>query len=167
MADLLTHVLVAWSLLTVASWWLDWLDARWIPVGVGGVIIPDLVKLDLLLDADAVEAALGIPFSWGYLGSLGGVVLTAGAVTMAFDRCWWRRVYSLLVVGGSSALILDGLRAYADGRASFWLFPVLPSYRPPTPSLYVSSDPIVPALALALALVVLGVDRWVVAEPTW
>lgn len=167
MADLLTHVLAALCLLTVASWRVEWLDTRWIPVGVCGVVVPDLVKLQLVVDADSVETALGIPFSWGYLGTLGGVVLVAAAVTMAFRREWWPRVYGLLLVGGSSALVLDGLRAYADGRASFWLFPVLPGYRPPTPSLYVSSDPVVPALAVVVTAAVLVVDRWVVTDPTW
>lgn len=159
MADLLTHVLVAYVLLTVAGWYVDWLDRRWVVVGMGGACIPDLQKVDILLDADAVSAALGIPFTYGVTSTLGGVLLLSGVVTLLFERRWWRRVYGLLVVGGLAHVALDGLRVWADGSASQWLFPVLPSYRPPTPSLYVTSDPLVPVVALAVSLLVFAVDR--------
>jgi hypothetical protein len=159
MADLLTHVLVAYSLLTVAGWWVDWLDSRWIVIGMGGACIPDLQKVDVLVDADAVSAALGIPFTYSVTSTLGGVLLLSGAIAVLFDRRWWRRVYGLLVVGGGAHVALDGLRVWADGRASQWLFPLLPSYRPPTPSLYVTADPLVPLLVVAASLLVFVVDR--------
>jgi hypothetical protein len=159
MADLLTHVLVAYILLTVASWWVDWLGPRWVVIGMGGACIPDLQKVDILLDADAVSAALGIPFTYSVTSTLGGVLLLSGAITLLFERRWWRRVYTLLLVGGLAHVALDGLRVWADGRASQWLFPVFPSYRPPTPSLYVTSDPLVPVVAIAVSLFVFAVDR--------
>lgn len=159
MADLLTHVLAAYVLLTVASWWTNWLDPRWVVVGMGGACIPDLQKFDLLLDADAVGAALGIPFTYSVTSTLGGVLLLAGAITLLFERRWWRRVYGLLVVGGLSHIAFDGLRVWADGSAGQWLFPLFPSYRPPTPSLYVTSDPLVPAVTIAVSLLVFVLDR--------
>ena len=55
MSEWLTHVFVAYSLLTLASWRLDWLDGRWIAVGVVGSILPDFSRLDLLVDADTVS----------------------------------------------------------------------------------------------------------------
>lgn len=158
MADLLTHVLVAYVLLTAASWRVDWLAPRWVVIGMGGACIPDLQKIDILLDADTVSAVLGIPFTYSVTSTLGGVALLAGAITLLFDRRWWPRVYSLLVTGGVAHVALDGLRVWADGRASQWLFPLLPSYRPPTPSLYVTSDPTVPALAIAVSLLVFAAD---------
>lgn len=49
MADLLTHVLVPYILLTVIGWRID-IPKRWIPVamGWGGAAVPDLVKISLV-----------------------------------------------------------------------------------------------------------------------
>ena len=161
MADLLSHLLVAYTVLTVASWRVDWLTKRWVVVGVGGAAIPDLVKVDLLLEEELVESALGVPFTYTPLSTLGGVLLVAGLITLAFDRGRWRRVYGLVFLGGVSSLVGDGLRAYADGRASAWLYPVT-NWRPPTPSLYVSSDPAVLVVVLVVAGAVFALDRWIV-----
>jgi hypothetical protein len=161
MADLLATVLVAYVLLTIAGWWTEWLGPRWVVIGMGGACIPDLQKIGILLDADTVSAALGIPFTYSVTGTLGGVLLLSGAITLLFERRWWRRVYTLLVIGGGVHILLDGLRVWADGRASQWLFPLLPSYRPPTPSLYVTSDPRVPAFVIAVSLLVFAADRYV------
>jgi hypothetical protein len=161
MADLLSHLLAAYVLLTVASWRVDWLTRRWVVVGVGGAAIPDLVKVDLLLDADIVESTLDVPFSYAPLSTLGGVLLVAGLITLAFDRRQWSRVYGLVLLGGLSSLVGDSLRAYADGRASAWLYPVT-NWRPPTPSLYVSSDPTILAVVLIVAGAVFALDRRVV-----
>nr|WP_244209823.1 hypothetical protein [Haloarcula quadrata] len=63
MADLLTHLLAPYILLTVASWRVDWLDQRWVVVGMGGAAIPDLVKVGIVLNERVVEAFLGVPFT--------------------------------------------------------------------------------------------------------
>jgi hypothetical protein len=160
MADLLTHVLVAYVLLTVTGWWVEWLGSRWVVIGMGGACLPDLQKVDILLDADTVSAVLGIPFTYSVTSTLGGVLLLAGVITLLFEQRWWRRVYALLVTGGVAHVALDGLRVWADGNASQWLFPLLPSYRPPTPSLYVTSDPAIPAIAITVSLVVFVLDRY-------
>lgn len=159
MADLLTHVLAAYVVLTVVSWRVDWLAERWIVVGMGGAILPDLTRLELVIDDGAVSEVLGVPFTYGHLDAVGGVLLTAGVVGVAFERRWWRRAYGLLVVGGLSHLLLDGVVVYADGNASRWLFPFLSSWRPPTPNLYVTADPLVPVVALAGTALVVWLDR--------
>lgn len=156
MADLLSTALLAYALLTVAGWRIEWLDRRWVVLGVAGTAIPDLLKIRLLLDSSVVEAALGVPFDWAAFATLAGVLLVAGLLTLAFARRHWRRVYPLLVAGGSIGLLTDGLRVFADGRADFYLFPLW--WRPPTPSLFVSSDPRVLVVALALAAVVFVID---------
>ena len=107
MADLLSHLLVAYTLLTLASWRLDWLDRKWVVVGTGGAAIPDLVKVRRLLGADTVEAALGVPFSYAPFSTLGGVALVAGLITLAFERRQWRRAYPLVVAGGLTSLVGD------------------------------------------------------------
>jgi hypothetical protein len=160
MADLLTHALIAYAVLTVLGWRLDWLTRRWIAVGVAGVAIPDLAKVDLLIDADRLSAMLDVPFTFAPIGTLGGVLLIAGAISMLFEEHRWR-AYAVLVTGGSSALLLDGLRLYADGRALFWLYPLW--WRPPSPGWYVSSDPRVLAVGAVVAGGVFVLDRWVTA----
>lgn len=157
MADLLTHVLVPFILLTPASWRLPWLERRWIVIGMAGAAIPDLVKIGIALDDDAIEAILDVPFSYAPISSLGGLVIIAGGIAILFTGRV-RRAYRYLLFGGLASLVIDGLRVFADGRADFWLYPIW--WRPPTPSLYVTSNPRVTALALALASVVLVADRY-------
>lgn len=157
MADLLTHVLVAYVTLTVAGWWVAWLDLRWVAVGMGGAAIPDLVKVERLVDEGVIQSALGVPFEYDPVSSLAGVLVIAGVVTLCFGHAR-RRVYGLLVAGGVLSLVLDGLRVFIDGRADFWLYPLW--WRPPTPSLYVTSDARVVVVAVAVAAVVALVDRY-------
>lgn len=162
MADLLTHVLFAYILLTASGWISSWIDRRWVVIGMCGSIIPDLVKVGWLLDADTVSALLHAPFSWGAFGTLTGVTLVSGAVAVFFKPGFRTKAYSMLFLGGSSALVLDGLRAYADYYSNFWLYPFL--IRPPTPNLYVSSDIRVSVFAVLLAVFVFTVDR--IRQPT-
>jgi hypothetical protein len=159
MAELLTHALVAYALLTVLGWRVDWLTRRWTAVGIAGVAIPDLIKVDLLVDADLLSAVLGVPFEFDPIATVWGVLLIAGAIAVLFER--HRRAFVVLVAGGGSALVLDGLRLYADGRAGYWLYPLW--WRPPTPGWYVSSDPRVLIVGLAVAGVVFALDRWAMA----
>lgn len=159
-ADLLSHVLLAYVLFTLASWRIRWLTPRWVVVGMGGACIPDLTRVSLVVESHTVERALGVPFTFGHLSTVGGVLIVAGIVAVLFERERWRRVYGLLVVGGTSHLVVDGLRVWADGRASQWLFPLLPSWRPPTPGLYVTSDPTILVLVTAVAVAVFALDRY-------
>ena len=163
MADLLTHVLAVYVVLTVLSWRVDAVTDRWIAVGMCGGAIPDLVKVDLVVDSTLVESALGIPFTYAPIASAGGVLLVAGAITLAFARRHWRAAFTFLVTGGGLSLVLDGLRVYADGRAGPWLYPFT-WWRPPTPSLYVTSDPRILVVAVAVAGAVYAVDRRVVSR---
>lgn len=151
MADLLTHVLVAYVVLTVVGHWIEWLTPRWVSVGMCGAAIPDLRRIELVLDDRVIRETFGVPFAWEPLGTLWGVIIVAGAVAVLFGERR-RRVYLTLLVGAGSHLALDGLRIFADGRADFWLYPLW--WRPPTPGLYVSADWRVSALAVAIAVTV-------------
>ena len=161
MADLLTHVLAAYVLLTVAGWRVGWLEPRWVVVGMGGAAIPDLVKVERLVDEGVVQSALGVPFEYDPVSSLAGVLVIAGVITLFFGHAR-RRVYALLVTGGALSLALDGLRVYVDGSADFWLYPLW--WRPPTPSLYVTADARVVVVAMAVSIGVFVVDRYAVAS---
>lgn len=159
MADLLTHVLVPFIAMTMLEWRLEWVETRWIPVAMGGAAIPDLAKVRLVIDESTISTLLDLPFSWGPIESLAGVLAISGAVAIWFES-ERRQVYGWLVFGGLSSLLLDGLRAFADGQSTFWLYPLW--WRPPTPNLYVSSDYRVTALVLFLAIGVITADRYVV-----
>ncbi len=156
MADLLSHVLVAYAAFTVASWQADWLTDEWIAVGTGGAAIPDLIKVEIVVGSGTIETVLGVPFDVSAVGTLGGVLLVAGAIALLFGERRYR-AYCLLVAGGCSALVLDGMRKYADGRAGDWLYPV--PWNPPSPNLYVSSDSTVLGVVLFVALVVVTLNR--------
>ncbi|WP_424017525.1 hypothetical protein ACOZ4N_16885 [Halorientalis pallida] len=158
MAELLTHVLLAYVLLTVASWWTDAVTDRWVPVGMAGAAIPDLLKVERLVDERVLEGLLGVPFSYAPISSLGGVLVVAAGIALCFTE-HRARVYGLLVAGGASSLVLDGLRMYADGHAGFWLYPLW--WRPPTPNLYVTSDPRVTGVAVLVSACVFLLDRHV------
>lgn len=158
MADLLSHVLVAYALGTVASWYLEWVTKRWVAVGTIGALLPDFNRVGLLVTDATLESAVGAPFSVDGIHTLGGVVLLSGIGAMVFTDDH-RRAFGALLTGALSHLLVDGLKAYADGAAGAWLYPVT-WYRHPTPSLYVSSDPAVLAVSAAMAGLVLWYDRW-------
>jgi hypothetical protein len=162
MADLLTHILVPYVLLTPASWQFEWLTKRWIVIGMAGAAIPDLVKVGIVLDATVVESVLGVPFSYSPISSVGGVLCIAGAIAIFFEN-QRRRVFLLLLFGGFTSLVVDGLRVFADGRSGFWLYPFT-WWRPPTPSLYVTSDYRVLVVAILISTVVFVLDRWQLYE---
>lgn len=155
MADLLTHVLVPFVAVTVASWKFP-IDHRWRPVAMGGAVIPDLVKFRLLVDSDVIGRAIGTQFTYGPVSSISGVVVVAAFVALLFEKSVRRRCFGWLAFGGTTALVLDGMRMYADGRAGFWLYPL--PWRPPTPGLYVTSDPTVAAVAVLTSVAVVVVD---------
>ena len=62
MADLLTHVLVPFVLLTPLSWRFRWLTDRWIVLAMAGAAIPDLVKIGIVVDDGVIESLAGAPF---------------------------------------------------------------------------------------------------------
>lgn len=157
MAELLTHVLVPYLLLTPASWRFPGLRKRWIVIAMAGAAIPDLVKVGIVLDDGLIESATGLAFSYAPISSLAGVLVIAGAIAVLFAGRS-RRAYGSLLFGGFSSLALDGMRVFADGRADFWLYPLW--WRPPTPSLYVTSDPRVTVVAVAAALAIFVTDRY-------
>lgn len=158
MADLLSHVLVAYAAFTVASWRVDVVSRRWVVVVMGGAAVPDLSKVDIVVHARSVENALGVPFSYSPTGTLGGVVVVSGFIALLFGREHRRRAFAFLVAGGVMSLLVDALRLSVDARASAFLYP-LTWWRPPSPNLYLTSDPRVLGVALTLAAVVLAIDR--------
>ena len=148
MPDLLTHALIAYTLATLLSWQYDWLSPPDVTVAMAGAFVPDLAKLTLLVSSARVESLLGIPFDWFALHTLGGslVSLTIGVVLVTSeDR---RRVAGLLSLGATSHLLADALLVTPSGRSYPLLWPLSHSH-PPTPGLYLSTDP-EPAFVMAV-----------------
>lgn len=164
MAELLSHVLLAFGLFTIAGWAVEWLDRKWVAVGAVGSLFPDLNRLDMIVDDYTVSQMLGIPFSWGGLSTLGGVVVLAAAGAVLFaSRKEQLRGFGLLFAGGVSHLLVDGVKQWADGAGGTPLYP-LSWWRPPTPGWYVSSDQWVLGVAVVFALAVFLLDQRVVAD---
>jgi len=162
MAEWVTHVLVAYAVFTGVGWYIEWVDGRWVAVALVGSVLPDFDRLGLLVDDDWVTATTGVPFDWGGVHSLGGLVCLAGVGALLFGaRREQVRAYLLLLGGGLLHVALDVPQAYADGRAltNNYLFPVT-SWRPTTPGLYVSADRWVVIAAAALAGLVFVADRY-------
>ncbi|PCR90462.1 metal-dependent hydrolase [Natrinema ejinorense] len=156
MADLLSHVLLAYAGCTIAGWYRPIPD-RWIAVVMIGAVLPDLNRMTLLVASGTLEAALGVPFDLDALSTLGGAIVLAGMGAMVVaDR--HRRTFTALLAGALSHLVVDGIKAYADGAAGVWLYPFTWA-RHPTPSLYVSSEPAVLAVAALIATITIAVDR--------
>ena len=160
MAEWLTHVLIAYALFTAMGWVIDWINCRWVAVGMVGSILPDLSRIRLVVPDDLVASILGLPFNWDGLHTIAGIVALSAIGALLFKTpCQQRRGFVLLIDGAVSHLIVDLPQKYADGYmlTNYYLFP-LPTWRLPTPNWYVSADRWVVFIALAIALVVFLID---------
>lgn len=149
MPDLLTHVLFAYVVGAAAVWWTGRPD-RYLPPVLVGAAAPDAMKATVLLDVVA-GTAVGVPYSFWGLHTLGGVVVLSGigAVTLrASDR---RAGLAFLLCGGVTHLLLDAFVLRVDGVAPPYLFPVS-GWLPPAANLYSSTDLWTIPAALALAV---------------
>lgn len=139
MPDLLTHVLVAYALATIASWRYEWLTPPYVTVAMMGAMIPDMTKVDLVVDSTRVASLSGMPFDWFALHTLGGSLLAALVGGILVPDAHRRRVLVLLAGGAASHLLLDALLIDPSGYSYALLWP-LTQYHPPTPGLYLSTD---------------------------
>ncbi|MFC7227949.1 metal-dependent hydrolase [Salinirubellus salinus] len=160
MPDLLAHALAAYALGTALSWRYDWLTPAYVTVAMAGAFVPDLAKIRLAVHQSVIVEAIGRPFSWDPLHYLGGVVLSVlvGVLVVAPGGRQRVRVLALLSLGAATHLFLDALLRTPSGRA-FPVFWPLTTWRPPTPGLYLSTEPWPTLFFAALALVVWYVDR--------
>ena len=115
MPDLLSHAFIAYTLCTLLGLEYDWLTPQYVTVGMAGAFIPDLAKIDLVLDGAVVGTLLGVPFDWLGIHTLGGatVVVLVGVTLAASEER--RRVGALLALGAASHLTADALLAKAAG----------------------------------------------------
>jgi len=158
MPDLLAHALVAYTVCRLLSWRYDWLDTRYVTVGMAGAFIPDLVKIKLLVSGQQIEWLLGVPFSWEALMTAGPVLLLIMVGGLVVVRAERRRVITLLGTGAASHLATDALLKTPSGYSFPVLWP-LSRYHPPTPGLYLSTNPTPTIVAATLALAVFALTK--------
>ncbi|MDX1744831.1 MAG: hypothetical protein R3324_02740 [Halobacteriales archaeon] len=139
MPDLLTHVLLAYAGMTMAVWYDDRFARHHVSVAMVGAALPDLAKIGLVVDFEAVSVLLGIPLSPLPLHRLGGVLVVAGIGSLlVHDRERWM-TFAILTTAAMGHLVLDALIIRADGLTPPYLYPFT-WWRPPAGDLYLSSD---------------------------
>ena len=152
MADLLTHVLVAYAIGTLLSLRYTWLTPRYVTIVMMGALLPDLNRLSLVVDDYWMEMYLGMPFTWFGFHTLGGVVIVSAIGGVLAGDEHRRRVVALLLLGALSHLVLDALLFLPSGYSAPMWWPVT-EQRLPTPGWYMSYHrwPVVLAGAIAAA----------------
>lgn len=149
MADLLTHVLVAYVLATLLSWRDGAISPRLTTLAMAGAVIPDLSRMELVVPAASIETALGVPFSWAAFHRVGGAAIVVLIGALAVPPRYRRRALVLLAIGAGSHFALDTLTYSSTGVTRPFLWP-LTDRGFATPGLYVSSERW-PALLSAVA----------------
>jgi membrane-bound metal-dependent hydrolase YbcI (DUF457 family) len=157
MAEWLTHVLFAYVLATLLSVRYTWITREYVTIAMIGAIVPDLNRMDLVVDDYVIEAVLGIPFSWGAFHTLGGSLVAVAVGALLVGPRYRIRVFALLVLGMASHHALDLLLINLTGYSYAVLWP-LTWYAPPTPGIYSSSDRWPAVVAILVAAVVWRVD---------
>lgn len=158
MPDLLAHAVLGYCLGTALSFRYDWLTPTYVTVVMAGAFIPDISKIYILVPDQAVADALGVPFSWFALHTLGGsaVAVLVGVVLVAGDER--RRVLGLLSLGAASHLAADALLLTPTGFSKPMWWPVA-HVGLPSPGLYLSTEPTPLFAASAVAVVLWAVRR--------
>ena len=159
MADLLTHVFVAYVIAAVLSFRYEWITSPYVTVCMMGSMVPDMTKISLALSSEQIEAALGIPFDWGALHTVGGSFVSVLIGTVLVPSEYRKRIFALLAIGAASHLILDAFLFKTSGHMSAMLWP-LTDYRFAIDGFYLSSDRWPALLSGALAAIVWQAKRY-------
>lgn len=156
--DLLSHVLFAYALVTLLGLRWKWLEGGYVTLGMAGALVPDLSKAYLVIDEDAVEAALAAPFEWYGLHTLGGVLVVTALVSLWVEQGVRRRAFAVCAFGGGTHLLLDSFIAEPTGYSYAALWP-LTYHRVPSIGLYISTDIWPLGVAVGVALLAFAVGR--------
>ena len=156
MPDLLTHVLVGYSIGTLLSVRYKRVRPAQVTLVMIGALSPDLRKIAPVIPTGPLEVVTGGPISWTPLHTLGGSVLVVLLGSLLVAPEYRRQAIALIAIGAASHHALDIALLTATGESYAVFFPVS-TYRLPSPGLYLSTDRWPVAVAGVLA-----VGSWVV-----
>ncbi|WP_248896705.1 metal-dependent hydrolase [Haloplanus halobius] len=158
MADLLTHVLVAYVLATLLSLRDERVTPAAVTLAMVGAAVPDFNRLDLLVSDEAIATELGLPFSWKALLTVGGVAVVLIIGTLLVAPRYRRQLAAMGGLGAASHFALDYLLLFPSGYTHPYLWP-LTDHALPGPNFYVSSARWPAAVAVVIATLIAVVHR--------
>jgi len=164
MPDLLTHVLVGYSIGTLLSARYEQVRTAQVTLVMVGALSPDFRKIAPLLPTTPLELVTGGPISWTPLHTFGGSVLVVLLGSLLIAPEYRRRAVVLTAIGAASHHVLDVALLTATGEAYAVFFPIS-TYRPPSLGLYLSTDRWPAAVAGVLAASSWAVRRYGITEP--
>ncbi len=159
MADLLTHIIVGYTVGMLLSWRYEKIHEAHITAVMVGTILPDVIRIHLLIESAWVENTLNIPFSWGPIHTLAGVLILSILFFLFTERRYSKMVLLLVVIGGGSHLLLDSFLSTASGHAFAVLWPFLRSH-PLIPGFYVSTDVWPALIAVPIGIMIWAIDTY-------
>jgi membrane-bound metal-dependent hydrolase YbcI (DUF457 family) len=125
MPDLLTHVLVGYTIAIALSWRYPRIRYPFVAVAMAGAILPDLNRIELLVPAATVETTFAIPFSWVPLHRAGGTLVIVCLGGLLASKRYRRPVFALLLVGAGSHYLLDFFLYKPSGMTGPLLWPFI------------------------------------------
>lgn len=153
MPDLLSHVLLALTLLLLVSLWMP-VRRHELTAGLLGAILPDASKVGLFFNDDGIEALVGGSIDFLGWHTLTGIILSVAVFALLVEPRFRRRTTGFVAFGALSHVGFDLLLRTASGHTPYALFWPLSGHRLLTPGLYLSGDPSVLIFALSSAALV-------------
>ena len=154
MTDLLTHVLIAFAVGQLVASVYPWVTRSYRTAILTGALIPEIVKIELVIPGYTLTTLLGTTFSWNPLASVYGVTISIliGTVVVVPDAR--RRIFLTLAVGVFTHIVLDIFVVQPAPTIGFLLWPV-PEIEPRLVNidLYRSTDWWLPFPGAAIAFV--------------
>lgn len=158
MADLLTHVLVAYVIGSLLAWRYEWFSSALVTAVMAGALLPDLRKIFLVLPGSSVSEFLSIPFSWAPLHDVGGIVIVIAIAVVLVPTTMRLPVLLCLSLGAFEHILFDAFLYWPDGLTWNVIWPVS-NVQFAVDGFYKSWDMVPLAITLGLATLVL-VGSW-------
>jgi hypothetical protein len=127
-------------------------------VVLDAAILSGLNRIELVLPASTIEAALGVPWSWMPLHRVSGTFLIVCLGTLLAPTRLRRRVFVLLAIGATSHYTLDLMLYKPSGLSGPFLWPIS-EYRFAIEGIYLSSDRWPALMMITVAAAVWYLDR--------
>ncbi len=124
MTDLLTHVLIAFAVGQLVASVYPWVTRSYRTAILTGALIPEIVKIGLIIPGATMTTLLGMKFSWNPLASIYGVTISILIGTLIVVPDARRRIFLTLAVGVLTHIVLDIFVVQPAPTIGFLLWPV-------------------------------------------